>query len=417
MKNILPRPRSLAGLAAALMMTLASCGQAASNPAGSASLAGLGPSTAASAAAPSSPAIAKPGASAGASAKPAASSATAAKPAGSGGASAKPAAPSGASSKPAASAAGAGSGVPKTNGLFAGGDPNGEKVRISYASPAVSDIPYYASVNNGFFQQQHLNVTMLQMAVNVAIPALSKGETEFTDSPSNAMEGATRGLPFKVLFSAWQKSPWTLYGKAQYKTVQDLKGKTIGTNQAGSTPFVYMTEGLKQNGMSNSDFKIVSSSGTQVTYTTLLSGQLDAAVLSPPFDAQAQAAGFHEILFLGDYLALPYVGLATSSDYLSAHRPTVVATIRSLLDANKYLKTHISEAGMLIQKYTGAPADVAQISAEKMMPLLSDSGEFRPEGIQQAIDIQAQVTNTKIDLKPDQIVDYGPLHEALAKGS
>src|SRR5581483_1547424 len=243
--------------------------------------------------------------------------------------------------------------------------------------------------------------------------ALSKGESDFTDSPSNSLEGASRGLPFKVVFSAWQKSSWTLYGKAQYKTIADLKGKTIGTNQAGSTPYLYMTEGFKRAGLQPSDFKIVSSSGTQVTYTTLLTGQFDAAVLSPPFDAQAEEAGFHEIQFLGDYLQLPYVGLATNTTYLQAHRPQVVATIKAMLDANRWLKSHIPEAASLIEKYSGADPTAAMHSAEKMMPLLSETGEAAPEGIQQALDIQAQATGQKIDLKPDQVVDYGPLHEAL----
>ena len=302
--------------------------------------------------------------------------------------------------------------MPKTNGQFAGGDPNGMPVSISYASPAVSDLPFYAAVSDDFFKNRHLKVTMIQMAPNVSIPALSKGEISFTDSPSNTMEGVTRGLPFKVVFSAWTKSPWTLVGKQQYKSVADLKGKTIGTNQAGSTPYLFLQAGLKQAGLATSDVKIVSSSGTQVTYTALVSGQFDAAVLSPPYDAEAQTKGFHEIQFLGDLLALPYVGLGTTTSFISGHHAEAVATMRAMLDANKWLSTHETEAAGLIEQYSGASPEVAKISAHKMVPLLSQTGEFNAAGIQQALDLQAEVTKTKIDLKPDQVIDYGPLHEA-----
>jgi ABC-type nitrate/sulfonate/bicarbonate transport system substrate-binding protein len=379
MKIQSPLPAAMAGL----MLIATGCGQSAASPA--------------------------PPASSGAATSP--------KPAASG-VSAKPAASAGASAagKPAPNTGAAGSAVPKTNGQFAGGDPNGTPVKISYASPAVSDTPYYAAVTYDFFKQQHLNVTMIQMAPNVALPALSKGEIDFTDSPGNTIEGASRGLPFKIVFSAWTRSPWTLYGKKEFNSMADLKGHTIGTNLAGSSPYIFLQAGIKKGGLAPNDVKILSSPGTQVTFTQLLAGQMDAAVLSPPFDAQAEAAGFHEILFLGDLLQLPYVGLGTNTSVLNSKRPMVVSTIKALLDANAWLKGHIPEATGLIEQYSGAPPDIAKKSAEKMMPLLTETGEVPTEGVQQALDIQAEVANTKIDKKPADVVDWGPLHDALGKG-
>jgi hypothetical protein len=66
-------------------------------------------------------------------------------------------------------------------------------------------------------------------------------------------------------------------------------------------------------------------------------------------------------------------------------------------------------------KYGGTSPDVAKKSAAKMVPLLSDTGEISPVGLQQALDNQAEITQTKVTLAPDQLVDYGPLHEALGK--
>ena len=54
-------------------------------------------------------------------------------------------------------------------------------------------------------------------------------------------------------------------------------------------------------------------------------------------------------------------------------------------------------------------------TAEKMLPLLSDTGEASQLGIQQALDSLAEVTKKPITMTPDQVVDYGPLREALAQ--
>lgn len=285
---------------------------------------------------------------------------------------------------------------------------------MSYASPAASEIPYYAALAQGFFQQQHVKITQYMMPPSVSITALSKGEIDIVDAPSNAIEGATRGLPFKVIFSAWQRSPWTLVGKQEFKSVQDLKGKVIGTNQAGSTPYIYLETGLKKAGLTTRDVKIVSSGGTIITYQNLLGGKVDAAVVSPPFDAQAELGGFHEIQFLGDLLELPYIGAGSSVSFLSAHRDETVRFLRALIGANRWIKDHPAETADLMVKYIGAPPDAAKKTAEKMIPnLWQDNFEASPKGLQEALDIQAEVTNTKVDMKPDQLVDYGPLHEAL----
>jgi ABC-type nitrate/sulfonate/bicarbonate transport system substrate-binding protein len=172
--------------------------------------------------------------------------------------------------------------------------------------------------------------------------------------------------------------------------------------------------GLKKAGLTKNDVKIVSSGGTILTYQNLIAGQLDAAVVSPPFDAEAELAGFHEIQFLGDLLDLPYIGAGSSVPFLTAHHDETVRFLRALIAANRWIKDHPAETADLIVKYIGAPPEAAKRSAEKMIPnLWQDTFEASPLGLQQALEIQAEETNTKIDLKPEQLVDYGPLHEAL----
>jgi len=326
------------------------------------------------------------------------------------------------SAKPSAAAAasraaaGSASAKPQATGQFSGGDPNGSPIRVSYASPAASELPYYAALAQGFFQQQHIKITQYMMPPSVSITALSKGEIDILDAPSNALEGATRGLPFKMIFSAWQRSPWTLVGKKQYTSTAELKGKKIGANQAGSTPYIYLETGLKKAGLTKNDVTIVSSGGTVITYQNLIAGTVDAAVVSPPFDAEADLAGFHEIQFLGDLLQLPYIGAGSSVPFLTSHHDETVRFLSALIEANRWIKGHPSEAAGLLVKYIGVPAEVAKLTAEKMIPNLEqDKFEGSPLGLQQSLDIQAQTTGTKITLTPDQLVDYGPLHEALTK--
>ncbi|HVA23151.1 MAG TPA: ABC transporter substrate-binding protein [Chloroflexota bacterium] len=314
-----------------------------------------------------------------------------------------------AAAKPAASApAGA---APR----YGGGDPNGYPIRIAYASPAVASWPFYAALSQGFFAQQHLAISMIQMAGSVAITGLSKGDIDFTNAPSNAIEGASRGLPFKMVLSSWDRTPWTISGKAELKSIQDLKGKRVGTNQVGSSPYLYLQAALKRAGMSMADIKVVSSPGTQDTFTLLLAGQLDAAVVSPPFDAIAEDKGFHQVAFIGDALQQPYIGLGTSATFIAQHRPQVVATIKALMDANRWLKANPDGAANLIVKNLATSPAVAKRVTTRMLPLLSVTGELPLASVQEAIAIQQNLTHATITTKAQDMVDWTPLHEALGK--
>jgi ABC-type nitrate/sulfonate/bicarbonate transport system substrate-binding protein len=295
------------------------------------------------------------------------------------------------------------------------GDPNGTPVTIAYASQGVANWPFFAAAAAGLYTREHLKVTMIQMPPNVTITALSKGEIDFTNSPGNAIEGAARGLPFKVVLSSWDESPWSIVGKRELKSVKDLKGRVVGTNQAGSTPYLYLQAGLKRDGLSMSDIQVVSSPGTQDTYKLLIGGRLDAAVLSPPTDAQAIDNGFRQIAFIGDTLHQPYIGLGTNTAYLGRHRPETVRLIRSLMDGNAWLESHPDQAADLIAQNLAVTPEIAKQLTQRMLPLLSHTGELPLAGLQESIAIQSELTKTASTLKPEDLVDWGPLHEALGK--
>jgi ABC-type nitrate/sulfonate/bicarbonate transport system substrate-binding protein len=298
---------------------------------------------------------------------------------------------------------------------MAGGDPGGTAITISYATAALADWPFYAAIDQGFFREQRLAVQMIQMAANSAVTALAKGDIDFADSTTPIIIGASRDLPVRVIFAAWDKSPWTVMGKPQYRSLADLRGKIITDNQAGSTGDYYLNAALRRAGLTPADLTIVHNANTEATYTILMSGNVDAAVLAPPHDAQAEQGGYHEITYLGDDLDLPYGGLATNLDTLTARRPVAVATVRALIDAVRWLKSNPDGAADLLERYTGTSREIARRTAEKQAPRLSDRYEFTADSIRQTLAQQAETTGEAIDLPPDQAVDYAPLREAMGQ--
>jgi ABC-type nitrate/sulfonate/bicarbonate transport system substrate-binding protein len=286
-------------------------------------------------------------------------------------------------------------------------------VRISVAAAAVSGLPMYVAVQERFFTAHHVEVIPQSMAGNVGQTALMKGEIEFLSSPTDAITGAANGFSFKIIYSAWDRAPWTLVGKPELRSMADVRAKTIGTNRPGTAPYSYLDAGLRKAGLSIPDVRILYLNTTQDDYAALLAGQLDAAVLSPPFDLQAEAEGFHEIAFLGDDLQVPYIGLATSTAYLQEHRDIVVNVIRGMLDAGDWIRANPGGAAKHLQQYLSISPELSQAAYQKMVGTLSTTGETQPEGIRQQLAIVSTALNRPVDLAPTDVVDFGPLHEAL----
>jgi ABC-type nitrate/sulfonate/bicarbonate transport system substrate-binding protein len=285
-------------------------------------------------------------------------------------------------------------------------------IKISNPSPAVSILPFYAAIEQGFFQKYGLDASLVLLPGRVAQTALSKSEIDFMNSTSDSVIGATNGLPFKIVYVAWDHAPWTLVGKAELRSIQDVRGKVVATNRPGSSPYAYLEAGLARAGLSANDLSLLFMNGTQDNYASLIAGTIDAAVLSPPFDAEAAERGFPEVAFLGDLLEIPYIGLATSEGYLREHRKEVIGAIRAMVDAGDWIRAYPDQAAELIVKEIGVSRSVAERSYQRMLPLLSKTGETAAEGIEQTIAVQATVSGTEIRLDPQSTVDYGPLREA-----
>ena len=310
----------------------------------------------------------------------------------------------------AACGAGAPNGAPTASKPAASSSPT--PVKVSYNTVAATDLPFLVAEQEGYFADQKLNVTLVSMTPQVAITALSKGEIDFMNSPSNSIEGMANGFPFKIVWDSWAGSAWSLIGKKEITSMMQLKGKLVATNNPGTAPYAFLRAGLQKSGMAVSDIQFVPTPGTSAVFASLIAGKVDAGVISPPFEGRAEEQGLHEIMFLGDLLALPSNGLSTTTSYIAQHRPVVVGMIRAMARAEGWIKAHPDETQTLIAKRLGASPAVAKRTYDRMLPLLAKTGQTPVLGIQQNIDLLQEATGKKINIDPQLFGDFGPLHDA-----
>ncbi|HEY7321104.1 MAG TPA: ABC transporter substrate-binding protein [Candidatus Binatia bacterium] len=74
----------------------------------------------------------------------------------------------------------------------------------------------------------------LRIAPTVAIAALVGGEIDYYTSIGSGVAATIRGLPVKVVACYLPRTPIALIARPEFKSVEELRGKTIGVNTYGS---------------------------------------------------------------------------------------------------------------------------------------------------------------------------------------
>jgi NitT/TauT family transport system substrate-binding protein len=168
-------------------------------------------------------------------------------------------------------------------------------VTLAINAPGSGNWPVYIADQQGFFRAEGLNVNIVTSGSNVnTINLVATAGTDFgLDGSDIEIEAAARKLPIKIIAPEFGPNPYNLVATPAIGSWSDLKGKRIvlGSPQdVSSLTFETMAEAQH---LSRADFDVSASPSSSSRYAALLSGSVEATVLSQPFDILAQEHGLH----------------------------------------------------------------------------------------------------------------------------
>ena len=133
-----------------------------------------------------------------------------------------------------------------------------------------------------FAKKQGLKLEVSQFRNDqIELKALLAGQLDsYEGGPQGAIAADARGADVRILGCHWVVLPHGIYAKDSIKTVADLKGKTIAVSAPNSMPAMLARFALEKNGVNPSTVKLASVGGDHDRYNALVSGVVDAAVVS-----------------------------------------------------------------------------------------------------------------------------------------
>jgi len=201
--------------------------------------------------------------------------------------------------------------------------------------------------------------------------------------------------------------------KPSIRTLTDLRQKVIATSSLGSSGLEIARIAVSRAGLDpQEDIQILPTGATANAYTALVSGKVDAAVLSVPFNVQAEHDGFYPLLYAGDITSSPESGLATSVDRLQAEPDQVRRMLRGMLRSVAYVRDHKSEITERIARDFSVSQDLADGAYETMLRSYSQNGEIVVTAIEDIIRTQRAEHGIAQEITVGDVANFGPLRQA-----
>ncbi|OGQ82197.1 MAG: hypothetical protein A3F90_10170 [Deltaproteobacteria bacterium RIFCSPLOWO2_12_FULL_60_19] len=288
-----------------------------------------------------------------------------------------------------------------------------DKIRISISSLDVAFLTGGVAEKRGFFKEEGLEVELIRMNANVSITALATGDIDYTMIFGSVVRGAMRGLPIKVVASFMDSSTHTLIARPEFKSLKDLKGKTLGVSSFGATADVAARMMFKQAGIDpEKEIKIIALGADRARFAALKEGIVDVAVISPPADAEGKKMGFNVLARAYELFSFPFVGLGTNVKKLKEKPDEIKKTIKALIKANRYIPANRDGAIQVLAEWGRTDRESAAASYDGTVKVFNADGSIPQDGLKLVIDQAKQALKMDRPVSFDEVADLGPLREA-----
>lgn len=234
-----------------------------------------------------------------------------------------------------------------------GGKPEKSDVVVSYAQPSGAFTPIWVAYEAGLLKKHGLNANLQLLTPQVSAQAVISEEVDFyTDGP-DLINARLRGGQVKYFGGTMQQLVFQIWGAKEFKSVQELKGKTIAASTPRAALDTATREALKKNGLvPDRDVQILYVQTVPAILSSVLGGKTAAGTLSAPNTLKAKESGLNMLVDIGK-LNIPafQVAYGTTEKYLKNNPNTVYAFLKAIAEGVVLSRKDPGVAKKAIGKY------------------------------------------------------------------
>jgi NitT/TauT family transport system substrate-binding protein len=288
-----------------------------------------------------------------------------------------------------------------------------DKVIISYSSRSYAFLPAQVAVARGFYKDENLEPLLIQMRSQVTVPALISGEVHYTLSFGNIIGGAMQGLPFKVIAVLPDKPLHSIVARPEIKTINDLRGKRIGSQRIGGSDHLAAEAILQAKGIDLRDVQFMTLGGDEpVRVEILRKGLVDAICTVPPGPVRLAREGYNILGGPKDLkIGSPISAVAVTDTRLKNSRDETKRVLRATLRGLRFMHERREETIQIMSRWLNQTNDVARDSYDSILPSFSLDGGTVDKTFEFAVESRKATVRTEKPIPLSQVRDLTLLRE------
>ena len=236
------------------------------------------------------------------------------------------------------------------------------KIDIPGKDGSLCAAPIYIAYEKGFFAKQGFDVNLISADTETRKIGLNNGTIPVVNGDFQFFPSIEEGVKVKVVDGLHNGCIKIVVPKgSSIKTAKDLKGKKIGVDEIGGTPFQVASLWLENAGIvakDNKEVTFVPYNDGNLEIAAAEKGEIDAAAIWDPFGSLAvKNKDFVQIfdlstdpLFKGKYCCFLYA----SEKYLNENPERAAALLKAYNEAQEWIHENPAEAVNIIveKKYS-----------------------------------------------------------------
>ena len=286
-------------------------------------------------------------------------------------------------------------------------------LRFGFPDLAAQFLPLPLAEKRDFLKEQGLRGEFIRIRPAISSAALVSGEIDFDTVLGNGIGAAIRGLPVRVVGCFLPATPIALISRPEFKSVQDLKGKTIGLNTFGGTLESTSRLMVKHFGLDpDKDIKFLATGTVDSRFAAMKQGLTAATLGSPPIDFLGKKLGFVVLARANELFNFPASGLVASVKTIKEKPDQIKRVIKAGIKASRYIRQNREGTLPVMVEWLKIDKEIAAVTYDSVWKAFTEDGSLPENGLRVAIEEAKRVGKVEREVSLNEVADLSILREA-----
>jgi NitT/TauT family transport system substrate-binding protein len=289
-----------------------------------------------------------------------------------------------------------------------------DKIRIGVPQQIVHWMVFPLAQQKGFFKAEGFDAEIVRITGPSGRSALMTGDIDYYTTIAFIVQSVIVGLPVKVVAAYVNCPPFVLMTRPEFKSAQDLKGKTMGIGAPpGSSPDIIARLALRHLGLNaDKDMKFVFLNSHERTFLGLEQGLFAAGLIPPPFDYQGKKLGLNSLARADELLTYPEDGLVATIKKIKEKPDEIKRVIRAGIKANRYIRTQREGTIQFLMDWQKVNRETATANYDSAARVFNADGSLPEAGLRLIIEEAKKTARLDREIPLNEVADLSILREA-----